>query len=205
MIRAVGHNIRNKLGVMKNSIYYLDMKLGRGDPKVQKHLRIMGREIASANRMVADLMDFALSKEPARRQVDIKEIVTKALSEASLPDRWETAVSLDDDLPPVMADAVQLQRAFTNIILRIAEGAPKGGKLQIAASEQDSQVEISLGSASLLIPEENLAMAATPLASTGGSGLGMAVSKMLVEGHGGTVEISRLGRDGAMFVVRLPL
>ncbi len=204
-IRTVGHDIRNKLGVMKNSIYYLDLKLGRGDPKVQKHLRIMGREMANANRMVADLMDFALSKEPALRQTDIEKVVAEALSEASLPDRWKMAVSLDDDLPPVMADAVQLQRAFTNIILRIAEGAPKGGKLQIAAREQDGHAEITFGSVSLLIPEENLAMAATPLASTGGSGLGMAVSKMLVEGHGGTLGISRLGRDGAMFVVRLPL
>jgi len=205
LIRIVGHDLRNKLGVMKNSIYYLNMKLGRGDPKVQKHLRIMGREVANANRMVSDLMDFALSKEPVRRQSDVKAIVAEALSQASLPDGWETAISLDDALPPLLADAFQLQRAFTNIIMRVVEGVPAGGKLQITAREQDGFVEVGFGSAGLTIPEENLATAATPLASTGGTSLGMAVSKMLVEGHGGAIGVRRLARDGTMFVVRLPL
>jgi len=205
LIRAVGHDLRNKLGVMKNSIYYLNMKLGSGDPKVQKHLRIMEREIANANRMVSDLMDFALSKEPALQQSDVKAIVAEALSQAFLPDGWETTISLDDDLPPLMADVFQLQRAFTNIILRIVEGVPAGGKLQISAREQNGFVEVGFGAAGLIIPEENLAAAATPLASAGGTSLGMAVSKMLVEGQGGTIGVGRLARDGTMFVVRLPL
>ena len=205
LIRVVGHDLRNKLGVMKNSIYYLNMKLGHGDPKVQKHLRIMGREVANANRMVSDLMDFALSKEPVRRQSDVKAIVAEALSQASLPDGWETATSLDDALPPLMADASQLQRAFTNIILRVVEGVPAGGKLQIIAREQNGFVEVGFGSAGLTIPDETLATAAAPLASTGGTSLGMAVSKMLVEGHGGAIGVERLARDGTMFVVRLPL
>lgn len=133
LIRIVGHDIRNKLGVMNNSIYYLDMKLGHGDAKVQKHLRIMGREVANANRMVADLMDFALFKEPLRRKSDVKAIIAEALSQASLPDGWEATIDLSDDLPALMADAFQLQMAFTNIILRIVEGAPEGSKLQITA------------------------------------------------------------------------
>ncbi len=205
LIRIVGHDIRNKLGVMKNSVYYLNMKLGSGDEKVQKHLRIVGREVETATRMIADLMDFALSKEPVRRQSDVKAIVAESLSLANLPDRWETGIRLEDGLPPLMADAFQLQRAFTNIILRIAEAAPEGGKLQISAGVQDSFVEVGFGSAGLIIPEENLVAAAAPLASEGGTSLGMAVSKMLVEGHGGSIGVKRLDRGGTVFVVRLPL
>ncbi|MCK4450724.1 MAG: hypothetical protein KAX26_09045, partial [Anaerolineae bacterium] len=129
----------------------------------------------------------------------------EALSQASLPDGWETAISLDDALPPLMADSFQLQRAFTNIILRVVEGVPAGGKLQITAREHNGFLEVGFGSAGLTIPEENLATAATPLASAGGTSLGMAVSKMLVEGHGGTIGVGRLARAGTMFVVRLPL
>ena len=205
LIRVVGHDIRNKLGVMKNSIYYLNMKLGHDDAKVQKHLRIMEREVANANRMVADLMDFALFKEPLRRQSAVKAIVAKALSQVSLPDGWEATINLSDGLPALMADEFQLQRAFTNIILRIVEGAPGGGKLQITAREQDGFVELGFGAAGLNIPQENLSRAAAPAASAGGTSLGMAVSKILVEGHGGTIETQRLARDGTVFVVRLPL
>lgn len=205
LMRTVGHDLRNKLTVMKNSIYYLNMRLGHSDAKVQKHLHIMERELDSANRIIADLMDFALSKEPALQQSDVKAIVAEALSQADLSDRWETVISLDDGLPPLMADAFQLQRAFTNIILRIVEGVPEGGKLQISAREQDGFMEVGFGAAGLVIPEENLATAAAPLASAGGTSLGMAVSKRLVEGHGGTIEVKRLTGGGTMFVVRLPL
>lgn len=205
LIRTVGHDLRNKLTVMKNSIYYLNMRLGHSDAKVQKHLHIMERELDSANRIIADLMDFALSKEPALQQSDVKAIVAEALSQADLSDRWETVISLDDGLPPLMADAFQLQRAFTNIILRIVEGVPEGGKLQVSAREQDGFMEVGFGAAGLVIPEENLTTAAAPLASAGGTSLGMAVSKRLVEGHGGTIEVKRLTGGGTMFVVRLPL
>jgi len=205
LIRIVGHDIRNKLGVMKNSIYYLNMKLGHGDAKVQKHLRIMGKEVANANRMVVDLMDFALSKEPMRRQSDVKAIVAEALSQGSLPDGLEATINLNDGLPALMVDNFQLQRVFTNIILRIVEATPEGSKLQITAREQDGFVELGFGAAGLNIPQENLSEAVAPDASAGGTSLGMAVSKMLVEGHGGTIGAKRVGRDGPVFVVRLPL
>ena len=104
-----------------------------------------------------------------------------------------------------MADVFQLQRAFTNIILRIVEGVPAGGKLQISAGVQDGLLEVGFGAAGLIIPEENLAGAAAPLASAGGTSLGIAVSKMLVEGHGGSIEVKRLDRAGTVFVVKLPL
>ena len=205
LIRAVGHDIRNKLGVVKNSIYYLNMRLGDNDEKVQKHLRIMGGEVACANRMVCDLMDFTMIKEPALQQSDVKAIVAEALSQASLPNGWEATICLDDGLPPLVADFIQLQRAFTNIILRIAEGKPEGGKLQISARKQDGFVEVAFGVTGLIIPEENLSMAAAPPALAGGTSLGMVVSKILVESHGGTISVQRLAGNETVFVVRLPL
>jgi len=50
LIRAVGHDLRNKLAVLKNSIYYLNMRLGHGDEKVQKHLQIMWRAMEAPSR-----------------------------------------------------------------------------------------------------------------------------------------------------------
>jgi signal transduction histidine kinase len=104
-----------------------------------------------------------------------------------------------------MADAGQLQRAFTNIILRFIEAMPEGGKLHIAAREQNGFVEIEFGAAGLIIPEENLVEIFDPLSSANGTNLGMAVSKRFVEGHGGTIEVRKLAEEGTAFTVRLPL
>lgn len=205
LIRAVGHDLRNKLGVMKNSIYYLNLRLGHGDGKVEKHLDIMGKEVGYANRIVADLMDFALTKEPALKKSDVKAIIAEALSQASLPAHWEATIHLENGSPALMADVGQLQRAFTNIILRFIDEIPEGGKLQIAAREQRGFVEIEFGAAGLIIPEENLAEIFDPLLSASGINLGMAVSKRFVDGHGGTIEIRNLAEEGTTFTVRLPL
>ena len=204
MTRIVGHDVRNKLAVMKNSIYYLNMKLGHGDEKVKKHLKIMEREIASADRIILNFMDFALVKEPVPQPSDVKAIVLEALFQASLPNPWEADLHLEDGLPNLMADAGQLQRAFTNIILRIAEGRPEGGKLQISAKAQNGFVEVRLRAPDLIIPEENLT-AAAPSTSAGGTDLGMMVSKRLVERNGGTVEVRHFPGEGTFFTVRLPL
>jgi signal transduction histidine kinase len=155
--------------------------------------------------MIADLMDFAMIKEPTLQQSDVKAIVVQALSQASLPNSWEIIMRLDDSLPLLMADVIQLQRAFTNIILRIVEGMPEGGKLEISARKQDGFVEVGFGAAGLIISEENLAVAAAPSVSLGGTSLGMAVSNILVEGHRGTIGVQRLAGSGMVFVVRLPL
>ena len=89
-----------------------------------------------------------------------------------------------------MAYAGQLQRAFTNMILKVIEEVPDGGKLQITARKQGGLVEIEFGVAGLIVSEENLAEIFNPLRRgsgqallpAGGTILGMAVSKRLVEG-----------------------
>jgi signal transduction histidine kinase len=204
MVRIVGHDVRNKLAVMKNSIYYLNMKLGHCNEKVKKHLRIMEREIASADRIISNFMDFALVKEPVLQPSDVKAVVLEALFEASLPNPWEADLYLEDGLPSLMADAGQLQRALTNIILRIAEGPPEGGKLQISAKAQNGFVEVGLRAPDLIIPEENLTAVALST-SAGGTDLGMMVSKRLVERNGGTIEVRHSPGEGTVFTVRLPL
>ena len=80
-------------------------------------------------------MDFVSAKEPALQKSDVKAIVAEALSQASLPGHWEAIIRLEDSLRPLMAYAGQLQRAFTNMILKIIEGVPDGGKLRIHRQE----------------------------------------------------------------------
>ena len=66
---GVGHELSNPLGVIKNSVYYLNMILPE-DEKVQKHLGILDREVATSNRIVTDLLDFARVKSAKRSLID---------------------------------------------------------------------------------------------------------------------------------------
>ncbi len=205
MIRVIGHDVRNKLAVMRNSAYYLKMKVSHGDEKVKKHLRILEGEIANANMIIMNLMDFALVKEPVLQESDLKTIIAEALSQASLPEHWEAGLHLDDHLPTLMADASQLQRAFTNIIVAIVQGRPESGRFQIRAKEQNGSVEVRFEVPDWVIPEEELEAITSPLDSASSTGVGMLVSKKLVERNGGSVEVKRFPEKGTVFTVRLPV
>ena len=205
LTRSVGHDIKNKLAVVNNSVYYLKMKVDCSDAKVQKHLKIMEREIANANRIVMNLMDFALIKEPVLHEIDVKEAVEETLSQAWLPSDWKISSGLEDGLPLVMANANQLSRVFANIILELIEQAPEGGYLRIIAGERDDYMEVEFWTGSFVIPQGNLAEMFDPLALAGSFNLGVAVSKKLLESYGGTVEVRSLAGEGTTFTLRLPL
>jgi len=66
-VRKVGHDLRNKLSVMRNSVYYLNMKVGGQDAKVAKHLGILGQEIETSTRTVCYLMDLCIPRSPRWR------------------------------------------------------------------------------------------------------------------------------------------
>jgi len=194
LIRSVGHDLRNKLAVMKNSIYYLNMKLGHGDEKVQKHLQIMRSEVVNANRIVMDLTDFALAKAAILQEANVKAIVMEALSQALLPGNVEVITDLAESLSLITADPNQLQRALSNIILNSIQAMPEGGELGITAREQAGFVEVGFSDTGPSTPEEGLEGIFDPLSATkeGRGNLGLAVSKRLVEGHGGTIKVRSL-------------
>ena len=205
MIRGIGHDLRNKLAVMRNSVYYLNMKVGYGDEKVKKHLRVLEGEIANANMITMNLMDFALVKEPVLQETDLRTVVAEALSQASLPEHWEASLHLDDDLPTLMADASQLQRAFTNIIVTIVQEKPEGGRLQIRTKERNGSVEVRFEVPDWVIPVEELEAITSSLGSASSTSLDMLVSKKLVERNGGRIEVKRFPKEGMVFTVRLPV
>jgi len=65
---GVGHELRNPLGVMKNSVYYLEMILPE-DARARKHLGILDREVGTANRIVSDLLEFARDRRELLERV----------------------------------------------------------------------------------------------------------------------------------------
>jgi len=188
---SVGHELRNPLGVLKNSVYYLNLKLGEADEKVRKHLQIMEREIARANKIIGDLLGFARIKAPEVKEVQINALVEEALSRSFVPDNVTVVTSLEESLPPLMADPDQIEQVFINMILNAVQAVSDGGKLEIATKAEEGFVVTEFKDNGCGIPEENLGKLFEPLFTTKakGIGLGLAISKQLIEAHKGTIEV----------------
>jgi PAS domain S-box-containing protein len=210
---GVGHELRNPLGAISNAAYFLNMVLENPEPEVKETLEILQKEVKTSERIISSLLDFARTKPPARRKVDINEVVQEALSRIAVPENVEVVSQLDGTLPIILADPDQLGQVFGNIILNAVQAMPQGGQLVVKTSEVSEKlpksewVAVSFTDTGVGISEESLGKIFEPLFTTKakGIGLGLAVTRTLVEGHGGTIEVESQVGKGTTFRVRLPI
>jgi len=213
------HELRNPLGVINNSVYYLNMKLGDVDEKAKKHLKIMDREIARSSKIVSDLLSLTEGKKPTVQKTRTNTIVQDALSRTTVPHTVAVITELGEGLPPLMADPDQIEQVFINLALNAVQAmtppeslsraveTPNGGELKISTREKEGFIEIEFKDNGCGIPEENLGKLFEPLftTKTKGIGLGLAISKRIIEAHSGSIAVeSELG-VGTTFRVRLPI
>ena len=143
-----------------------------------------------------------------RRKVGINDVVQDTLSRTTVPQNVVVVSQLDEALPAILADPDQLSQVFGNIVLNAVQAMPDGGQLVVKSEVLSPEwVAVSIADTGVGIPAENLEKILKPLFTTKakGIGLGLAVTKTLVEGHGGTIDVkSEVGR-GSTFTVRLPV
>jgi PAS domain S-box-containing protein len=211
---GVSHELRNPLGAIKNAAYFLNMVLEEPEPKVKETLEILEKEVDTSERIISSLLDYARPKPPVRRKVDVNDVVQEALSRAVVPEDVEVVSQLDEALPSILADPDQLAQVFGNIVLNAIQAMPRGGQLTVktaVSGRGDPRgrpwVAVSFTDTGVGIPEENLGRVFEPLFTTKakGIGLGLAVVKTLMEGHGGSIEVESTVGEGSTFTVRLPL
>jgi signal transduction histidine kinase len=105
-----------------------------------------------------------------------------------------------------MADPSLMKRVFTNLILNAVQAMPDGGKLMIKAQMDGDFISISVQDTGVGIPKEMMPRLFQPLVTgkSKGTGLGLAVSKRLVEAHNGSISIESEVGTGTEVTVRLP-
>jgi PAS domain S-box-containing protein len=205
---GIGHELRNPLGAISNAVYFLNMVLEEPDPEIKETLEILQKEVRTSEVIISSLLDFARTKAPTRRKVHVNDVVQEALSRTTVPKNVEVASQLDETLPIILADPDQLGQVFGNIILNAVQAMPEGGQLLVKTKAPSPEwVAVSFADTGMGIPEENLDKLFEPLFTTKakGIGLGLAVTKTLVEGHGGAIEVESEMGVGTTFTVRLPI
>jgi len=203
---GVAHELRNPLGVINNSVYYLKSQLKDTPPKVSKHLAIMGREVAAANKIITGLMNFVRVREIETVPVDPNRLVQQTLERAMVPDSVLVRTEFAEGLPVVDVDAEKMQEVFLNLIDNATQAMSCGGELTISTNLEGACTEFSFADTGAGIPAENLESIFRPLFTTKvkGIGLGLTLVRLLVEAHQGTVTVTSQVGVGSRFVVHLP-
>jgi signal transduction histidine kinase len=202
---GVAHELRNPLNVVKTSVYYLMNARNPTPEKQVDHLRRIERNVELADGVITALSNFAKIPVPNLQPIAVEPLVREALEINPPGDAIALLVDCEPGLPPALGDADQLRIALGNLIRNARDAMPTSGRLTIAGRLVEGFVEVSVADSGVGIAAEDLARVMEPLYSTKarGLGLGLAISRAIVEKNQGALRAASDPGQGSVFTVRL--
>jgi two-component system, NtrC family, sensor kinase len=202
---GVAHEIRNPLNVVKTSVYYLRNARNLSPEKAAEHMRRIEHNVDVANAVITSLSNFARVPVPKIRPFAVESLIRDTLEINPLGDGVDVTIDCAPALPDALGDSDQLRIALGNLVRNAKDAMPDGGGIVIAGRANDGYVDLSVTDSGTGIPPEILSRVMEPLYSTKarGLGLGLAISRAIVEKNQGLLRVSsELGR-GSVFTIRL--
>jgi two-component system sensor histidine kinase AtoS len=210
---ALAHEIKNPLAGIK-----VTMEALAAEPYLPGHDReVLGKVVGQIDRidsLLKGILSFARPPLPQKVPTNMNAIIESAaaFSLQSAPGGGGTVSvvsELDARCPTIMADPMQLQQVFMNLLMNAADAMPDGGRVTVRTACDPAarvlRVEVADGGKGFS-PEARERMF-EPFFSTKakGTGLGLAISKRLVEDHGGTLKGENRPEGGARFIIEFPV
>jgi len=216
---VVAHEINNPLAGILTYAKLLRKWLDRGDASTTKKadaaqcLDLIASESRQCGELVKNLLTFSREAPMNVETTDINVVVDRALR--IVRHQFELTgvqlqVDLASNLPRAQCDPAQIEQVALALIMNALDAMPKGGNLWLTTrpSANGSEYEICVRDDGTGIPPEILSQIFEPFLTTKetgkGVGLGLAVSKSIVERHGGTIAVESEFGKGTTFTVTLP-
>src|SRR6266513_2655775 len=223
---GIAHEIRNPLNFMNLSIDHIRTRLGSGLPEgtaeVLALIANIKAEIHRLNGMIENFLTvgkpLALNKSDVDLVALIREVVGLAHQKA-VEQGIAIAVSEASLIPRLQADPVQIKTCLMNVVLNAIQAMPAGGNLRVTIQhgaearheghtpETNGTVEVIISDTGLGISEEDLTRIFNPYFTTKklGIGLGLAITKRIVEEHRGRISVRSCPNEGTDVVISLPV
>jgi PAS domain S-box-containing protein len=214
MAASLAHEIKQPIAAAITSANSCVEWLAHEPPNLDRARAAAARIDRYGNR-AAEIIDrirsFYRKSPPQRELVDVNGIIEEMLTllkgEAN---RFSVAMrtELAAELPKIKADRVQLQQVFMNLMLNAIEAMKdSGGELRVESHRHDGHVQFSVSDTGVGLPTAGMDQMFSAFFTTKehGSGMGLAISRSIVESHGGQLWASANGGGGATFHFTLPL
>ena len=221
-LATLSHELRTPLSAILGWTQVLLRTPAGTNPVDQRRaIEVIDRNARAQVQLIDDLLDLGrimsgktrLDLQPTS-MLDVVQAAIESASPTAAAKDIRLKAMLDPARTTVTGDAGRLQQVAWNLLTNAIKFTPKGGQVQVLLQRVNSHIELSVSDTGIGIPESFLPHVfdrfsqrdSSTTRAYGGLGLGLAISKQLVELHGGTIRASSPGEgQGSTFFVELPV
>ena len=217
MAAGLAHELNNPVAILDNRIELMlrEAERSNGDEHLRKDLTVLRQHVRRLGAITGDLLRFARDDTdhmgPVRAN-DVVGRVVRLLDGILAAEGVGLESSLEPDLPPILASGAAVETILVNLVLNAQQASPPEGVVTIETGCRDGsgRVEVRVRDTGPGVPDELRHRIFEPFfttkASRGGTGLGLAVCRALMERQGGTIHLAQgRGEGGALFVLSFPI
>lgn len=204
---GIAHEVGNPLAALSSLVQMLQRR--KPDPYTAEKLELAGRQLSRIQRIVRELVNFSRPAPQGEGPVRLSDIVDEALSIAKYYHRTKDRAiitALPADLPPVRAVRDHLMQVVLNLVMNAIDATDKAGTIRLLASAEAEEILLLVQDDGRGISLADRCRMFQPYFTTKhqGTGLGLFISRQIVEELGGTLTYQSEPGQGTVFQVRLP-
>jgi two-component system, NtrC family, sensor histidine kinase HydH len=207
----VTHDVKNPLHAMMIHVAFLRERLQTPPEDVRRSLETLEAEIRRADLLLTRFHESTRPSEVSLKPLDVNALLQEVST--VLGADWESRgvrfeLDLDRGLPPVLGDEEMLRRAIMNVALNACQAMPEGGLVRLVSEREDNGLaRVTVSDTGVGVAAEDLDRIFSAYFTTkpGGSGIGLALVRRVVEMHNGAIEVVSTVGQGTSFILRVPL
>ena len=211
--KSIAHEIRNPLNFISLSIDHLKTKYipnqGEDKEKFESLITSIKHEIQRLNKLAGDFLDYGKSLRLTLQDVDIEGLINEVISLVSAKaEKDSIKISFQSGgLPKLSADPELIKTCIFNIIINAFQAMPDNGTLTVTTKVSNGKAYIIIEDTGIGVSKENLPKLFDPFFSTKstGLGLGLAMTKRVIEEHGGRADFQSTEGKGSTMTISLPI
>jgi PAS domain S-box-containing protein len=203
----ISHELRNPLGVIDSSIYFLKMSLKDKNEKTSQHLERISNSVKHSISIIDNLLNLTRMSKPILVQCNFSVLISECLDSVAIPEEVRVFRDFPEEPIVILAENIQFKMVVSNLVLNAVSSMDGKGMLTVRIGQAgEDWAEVSFTDTGSGIPAENLEKIFQPLFSTKakGIGLGLSLTKMIVENHGGRIIAESAVGKGSSFILRFP-
>lgn len=211
--RSIAHEIRNPLNYISLSIDHIKEKY-RPSAKAQAGdfetlISSIKMEIHRLDKLVSDFLDYGKPLKLNVKKSNIHRILIDVGEIIKIKAQSDNVAIVEDYryLPDLMIDAELMKTCIFNIVINALQAMPDGGTLRVSTEKENGYFNLRVSDTGFGISRENLSKIFEPFFTTKmkGLGLGLAITKRVIEEHGGKIELTSVEGRGSQISLRLPV